>query len=451
MNGIRKILTGVLTVSLLMTMAACREESEEEVVAETPDISDNGLYSPEPEPVPTEEPEQEAERIVISMVGDCTLASSQYNDDFERVIGEDFTWPFAGVMEIVGEDDFTIANLEGSFSDNQLAASTTFYFCAPSSYAQILSEGSVDLATMGNNHTNEFGKAGVEDTKAALDAVGVSHLSGGYGEIYEVQGMKLGVYVSPFGPTAENMKSGVTALKEQGADVIIACAHWGIEGAYHPAQAQISAGRAAIDAGADVVCGSHPHVLQKMEEYGDGYIFYSLGNFSFGGNTNPRDKDTVVAQVSIVQTEDGGYEVEGVSWIPCSLTSKPGVNNYQPIPYEEGTKEYERTMSKLDGTFTGPDLVVDYSHLNGKDDDPAPSVAPETSQPPVTEPPVTPPVPETGTDAGGETGAQTGETTDGGSETTTEAGGETVPPVQEPPAEIPPADGQPVEEPAPAA
>lgn len=442
MNGIRKLLAGLLAVCMLMPMTACREEKEEEVVAETPDISNNGLYSPEPEPTPTEEPEQGEERIVISMVGDCTLASSQYNDDFERVIGDDYTWPFAGVMDIVGKDDFTIANLEGSFSDNQLAASTTFYFCAPSSYAQILSEGSVDLATMGNNHTNEFGKAGVEDTKAALDAVGVSHLSGGYGEIYEVQGMKLGVYVSPFGPTAENMKSGVTALKEQGADVIIACAHWGLEGTYKPAQAQISAGQAAIDAGADVVCGSHPHVLQKMEEYGGGYIFYSLGNFSFGGNTNPRDKDTVVAQVNIVKTEDGGYEVEGVSWIPCSLTSKPGINNYQPIPYEEGTEEYERTMSKMEGTFTGPDLVVDYSHLDGKEDDPAPSAAPETSQPPVTESPVEPPAPETGTD----TGTEAGGTTDGGSETTTEPSGEAAPPVQEPPA-----DSQPAEESTPAA
>ena len=134
--------------------------------------------------------------------------------------------------------------------------------------------------------------------------------------------------------------------------------------------------------------------------------------------------------------------MEGVSWIPCSLTSKPGINNYQPIPYEEGTEEYERTMSKMEGTFTGPDLVVDYSHLDGKEDDPAPSDAPETSQPPVTESPVEPPAPETGTD----TGTEAGGTTDGGSETTTEPNGEAAPPVQEPPA-----DSQPAEESTPAA
>jgi len=371
---------------LLFTLTACKKDTETLPEAETPDIAQTGLRTPEPQTTTSPEPEKDDEEspIVISMVGDCTLASSQYNNDFETVVGDDYTWPFAKVLDILQEDDFTIANLEGSFSDTPLSANTTFYFCAPAAYANILTEGSVECATMGNNHTNEFGKTGVEHTTQALDTAGVAWIKGDTGDLYEVNGMKLGVYVSPYSPSTSDVTSGVKALKDQGADFIIVCAHWGIEGSYRVTSAQSSVAHAAIDAGADVVCGTHPHVLQKTEEYGDGYIFYSLGNFSFGGNTAPRDRDTVIAQITIVKQEDGRYTLDDVNCIPCCLSSKSNGNNYQPIPYKEGTEEYERTISKLDGTFSGPDLVVDYSNLTGgQEDDPAES--PEPSDPSVTD------------------------------------------------------------------
>ncbi len=111
--------------------------------------------------------------------------------------------------------------------------------------------------------------------------------------------------------------------------------------------------------------GTHPHVLQRTEAYHNGYIFYSLGNWSFGGNTAPRDRDTAIAQVTVMQNTDGTVELQGFSLIPCCLSSMSGVNDYRPKPYEKDSEEYARAMSKLDGTFTGPDLNVDYSFLNG--------------------------------------------------------------------------------------
>ena len=360
-------MAALLVLLMAGMLSACGREEESLPLAEEPILADDGLYSPDPTDSP--EPVEEETPIVISMVGDCTLASSQYNDDFESVVGTDYSWPFAGVREILESDDFTIANLEGSFSDRPLSAATTFYFRAPSSYAQILKEGSVECATMGNNHTGEFGKEGIRDTKDALDAVEVSHLTSGEGTVYDVRGMKLGVYVTAFGPGESEVRSGVRSLQDQGADLIIVCIHWGVEGSYRTTASQTSVAHAAIDAGADVVCGTHPHVLQKLEEYGDGYIFYSLGNFSFGGNTNPRDRDTVIAQILVEQTAQGDYEVSGVNLIPCCLSSKSSGNNYQPVPYAVDSKEYDRTLSKLDGTFDGPDLVVDYSHLTGSQDE----------------------------------------------------------------------------------
>jgi poly-gamma-glutamate synthesis protein (capsule biosynthesis protein) len=137
--------------------------------------------------------------------------------------------------------------------------------------------------------------------------------------------------------------------------------HWGLEGSYQVTGGHAQLGQAAIDAGADLVYGSHPHVLQKIEEYNGGYIFNSLGNWSFGGNTAPRDRDTAIIQVTVKRDANGIVSLDGYSAIPCCLSSTPSINDYRPEPYEEGSDEWKRTMSKLDGTWTGADLVIDYS------------------------------------------------------------------------------------------
>lgn len=353
-------MTVALTGALALCLCGCKETKVE---TEPPDVAESGLNTP----VPTPEPEP----IVISMVGDCTLSSSQYNSDFETVIDGDYSWPFSGCVDVLGADDFTIANLECSFSETPLYGYTTFYFCGPAEHAQILTEGSVECATMGNNHAGDFGQQGIDNTIAALDAEEVSHVIGGEAQVFDVKGMKLGIYVSPWTvgghwvPKDEDVANGVQALKDQGAEFIIVCCHWGIEGSYRANQGQIDIAHAAIDAGADVVCGTHPHVLQKTEEYNGGFIFYSLGNFSFGGNTNPRDKDTIIAQIVVEKDAGGEYQLTERKTLPYRLTSITQKNDYKPVPYEEGSEEYLRTLSKLDGTFTGPDLSVDYSNLTG--------------------------------------------------------------------------------------
>ena len=230
---------------------------------------------------------------------------------------------------------------------------------------------------MGNNHTEDFGQKGIDRTHDALDAVGMPYIDADDCRIFEVEGMHLGVYVAPYMPTVEDVQSGVVALQERGADIIVVCAHWGNEGTYHPTTEQQEVGHAAIDAGADIVCGDPwgiggkdgPEgwsvILARTEQYGDGYILYSMGNFSFGGNTAPRDRDAAIAQAHITLSRDGLYSVESLEFIPCCLSSTEKVNDYRPQPYEEGSEEYVRTMSKLNGTFDGPDLTINYSSLTG--------------------------------------------------------------------------------------
>lgn len=311
---------------------------------------------------------EEPETFVISMVGDCTLASSQYNSDYESYINKhDFSWPFSGTVNYLENDEFTLANLECTFSDQALGSSSLFQFRAPTSYAEILKHGSVEYVTLGNNHTYDFGEQGLTDTKAALDSAGVSWAGPGESKVYTTEhGLKIGVYCPGWtGLSERNITSGIEELKQAGADLIIMSAHWGSEGSYAVTASQQSFAHIAIDAGADIVFGTHPHVLQRTETYHDGYIFYSLGNWSFGGNTAPRDRDTAIAQVTITRETDGTVALKDFSLIPCCLSSTNGVNDYRPTPYAQDSEEYKRAMSKLDGTFTGPDLTVDYSFLNG--------------------------------------------------------------------------------------
>lgn len=324
-----------------------------------------------PAPVETsqpkaEEPKPDPDTFVISMLGDCTLASSQRSTDFDRVIeANGVEWPFSGTVDILSADDFTMANLECSFSDDDLLSSTTFAFHGPAAYAQILSNGSVEAVTNGNNHTLDYNEKGVEDTRAAVEGVNVGYVSAKESKIFKTErGLKIGIYCPGWrNNTLEGVEKAIPALREKGADIIIYAPHWGEEGKYHPNAEQELVAHAAIDAGADIVCGTHPHVMQRMEEYNDGIIFYSLGNFSFGGNNAPRDRDSVIAQVTVTKAKNGSFKVSGYELIPCCLSSSEGINDYRPVPYEKDSEFYARALSKLDGTFSGPDLTVDYSFL----------------------------------------------------------------------------------------
>ena len=318
-----------------------------------------------PSPEPTEEPSPK--EVTISMIGDCTLASSQYDNAFEDYLSKNgLAWPFSGTAEFFQNDVFTLANLECSFSDKELGSASLFYFRAPTANTGILSEGHVDCVTLGNNHTNDFGEQGLLDTEAALDAAGIDWVGPNDAKVFDTDiGVRIGVYCPGWSGLSEsNIQVGITALQSAGADICIFAPHWGNEGSYQVSSNQEAFARIAIDAGAQIVCGTHPHVLQHVEEYNGGYIFYSLGNWSFGGNTVPRDRDTAIAQIKLVLQKDGTYALTGYELIPCSISSTAGSNDFRPVPYEEGTDEFARTMSKLDGSFSGPDLHVDYSFLN---------------------------------------------------------------------------------------
>lgn len=317
-----------------------------------------------PTPPPTPEPEPEV--FTLSLIGDITpdsvAAFRNTSKGYQNVVNGDMSYVFAHTRDYFTDDDFTIANFECVLSDsNPPKADKNFTFLAPTSYAGILTDGSVEFVTLGNNHVLDYGQQGYDDTKAALDAAGVGYAGRDEGVIYTTQsGLKIGVYAASFG-TVEEVKAGVKALINDGAEYVIYAMHLGDEGSYDVNADQTAQAHAAIDAGADLVYGSHPHTLQPIEKYNERYIFYSMGNWSFGGNTDPRDKDTLIAKLTLTRTE-GVIELTDLKIIPCASSGVERGNNYQPVPYEEGGEQYQRTLTKLDGSFTGANLTIGYTY-----------------------------------------------------------------------------------------
>lgn len=346
------------------------------------------VSAPEATPVPTPEatPEPEPEYFTISCIGDLTLNSNQkYPLHYSSKMNGDYAYPFANTVQYFAEDEITLSNLECSFSDKKLTydyTATYFYFLCPSEWINILPQGGVDFVTMANNHTRDFYDAGVTDTKAALESIGMP-----YGENEQAQiittksGIKMGIYTAgdlysvgeaeKSNPSKEQALAGIQQLKEQGAEYIVCMFHWGSELKYRPKECQVELARACVDAGADLVYGSHSHCLQPIEEYNDGIILYSMGNWSFGGSSGPTDPDTAIFQLTLRRDPDGSIHNDSYEIIPCCVSSdleaaaakKDMYNNYQPTPYEPGTEAYDRAMSKITGTYEGKDLSTDYSNF----------------------------------------------------------------------------------------
>ena len=314
----------------------------------------------------TVETEPQPVRYVLTFAGDCTLGNQKgasLQSGFVGTIGTDYSYPFADVMEYFANDTATFINLEGTFTEYPYAEDKMFAFKGPKEYINILTQGSVEFANVANNHSYDYGQQGYNDTIALLEENGIAYGESKQRTIFEVaDGLKIGVYSVAGAYNTNGLAENIKALKKEGADIIVACMHWGEEYYYVPNQDQIIIARAAIDAGADIVYGHHPHVLQKIEEYKDGIIFYSLGNFSFGGNNSPADKDTAILQQEFIRYPDGTLEMGELTIIPCYVS---GIleygNDYQPMPIPETDETaYQRVLTKLAGKYHLTNLYVSY-------------------------------------------------------------------------------------------
>ncbi len=293
--------------------------------------------------------------LSVTAVGDCTLATDsnmRESRSFESMMKKqdnDYSYFFKKVKPYFEDDDLTIVNFEGVLSDRGSRQPKRYAFRGDPEYIKILTSSSVESANIANNHTFDYGDDAFQDTKDTMKEHNVTPFGLDEIAIMEIKGLRVGL----IGTNALNDKSSeeypeiFERLKSQDPDLIIATFHWGEEKAKFPGKSQIKLAHEAIDNGADLVIGHHPHVLQGIEKYKGKYIVYSLGNFCFGGNHNPSDKDSMIFKQTFTFV-DGELQLneDNISVIPCSISSQKKVNDYQPTPLSG--KQYTSVKEKIE-------------------------------------------------------------------------------------------------------
>ena len=360
-----KIITAVLSAAGICLMTGCADDirGASSVVSLQPqpltDMAVSMEPSPEPIPVPTTEPpieenavpEEETSNIVtitVSAAGDVTLGTHHEQDywaSFRQAYdqAEDDSYFFANVFDIFNEDDMTLVNLEGPLTLAEEAREGQIYSIkGDPEYVNILTAGSVEAVSMGNNHILDYMQQGRDDTIQAVEEAGIIYAYEKTVGLYEIKGINIGMIsvneVSQGYLVEDTIQKGIAELQEQGADLILVSCHWGVEREYYPEDYQKILGEKCIDWGADLVIGHHPHVLQGIDEYKGKYIIYSLGNFCFGANRNPPDKDTMIFQQTFTFIDGEKQDSQEIRVIPCSVSSVTERNNFQPTPAEGGEK-----------------------------------------------------------------------------------------------------------------
>lgn len=305
------------------------------------------------EPVTTEAPDRV--EIVISATGDVTLGNyigqgyaNSFDYTYEQGVGD--AYYFENVADIFEADDLTLINLEGPLTNSEEPKEgQTFTISGDPAYVNILLEGNVEAVSMANNHRLDYLEKGTEDTVAALTEAGIVYAYDDVVGIYEVDGIQVGMIsvneVNEGWLVEAKIQDGIEKLKEAGADLILVSCHWGVEKENYPEEYQMKLGRKCVTWGADLVIGHHPHVLQGIEEYKGKYIVYSLGNFCFGANRNPTDKDCMIFQQTFIFENGELQDDKDIKVIPCSISSTTKRNDYKPTPATG--KEANRIIGRI--------------------------------------------------------------------------------------------------------
>ena len=301
--------------------------------------------------------------MTITCTGDFTIGGDNYHkkDIFTPELnahGGDINFTMSGVRDILLNDDLTIVNFEGTFTDTTYVPSNKkeneFLFNISPSYVSVLTDNGIEAVSLENNHVMDHGEEGYEDTKNTLREAGVIYSNSEEKGIFEFEGIQVAMlsylcidrYGKPFGgyPTFEEKVAADIAEAKQYYPLVIVSFHWGLEPTssqpnrgYKPTDNQIRLGRLAVDSGADLVVGHHSHRVQPIEYYNGVYICYSLGNFCFAGHKSPKDMTSIMFQIRY-RIKEGKVSYKDFRVIPIRISSKQKVNDFIPTPFKPGAE-----------------------------------------------------------------------------------------------------------------
>ncbi|MBI4877831.1 MAG: CapA family protein [Acidobacteria bacterium] len=275
---------------------------------------------PKPPPAPPPPP---LTRLLVG--GDVML--SRYVGRLARRSG-DAALPFRAIASTLSAADIAFVNLESPFSDRGRPADKGMLFKAEPAMVQGLVLAGIDVVSTANNHARDQGAYGLEYTLRWLDRHGIRAVGTGADAVLERNGLRFGFLAYTYDQANGNypdqdrrvamldvpvMRADVKRMCER-AGVVIVSMHAGREYSPRPDSQQVEFARAAIDAGASVVAGHHPHVAQPAERYRDGVIFYSLGNLVFDQFQSPETQQGLLGEVAF-----RGRRIESYRTVPIRL------------------------------------------------------------------------------------------------------------------------------------
>lgn len=257
-------------------------------------------------------------------VGDINLSRSVASEIIKQ---NNVDYPFLGMADVLKSTDFNFANLESPIAPagKQVIGGNSLIFGAPAANAQALKDYNFQIVNSANNHAFDQGLAGIDITSSTLDGLGIKHEGTGDNldqawkpAAVEVNGIKIcfvgasfsslndggkvtNTYVARIEDTAR-LKSAIDTAKAE-CDFVVATMHAGIEYTKVPNSAQTTFAHNAIDDGADMVIGAHPHWVQPIEKYKNKYIFYSLGNFIFDQSWSQDTSEGLTLKITISKNQ----------------------------------------------------------------------------------------------------------------------------------------------------
>ena len=316
--------------------------------------------------------------IVLTFAGDCTLGTEEKTrnapDSFDSVAKEKgYDWFFANFLDLFSGDDCTVVNCEGVLSDNseEEVKEKAFRFRGPEEFGEIFRRGSVEAVSLANNHARDYGWNGLWDTMRVLEEKGIGWARDMDFWIFEKDNIRIAFTAVDYGIYQNSnylIRQRLQQMKTDGEiNAAVVLVHEGRE--YFPKHLanQEQFGNYFVRfAGADLVIMHHPHVVQGIRILNNRSIFYSLGNFVFGGHhlvsrgeKGTNSLYTLVVQARMYFTDDGVYTGQQIVLYPAYDSGADPQNNYQPIRItaEEAAPVWKAIQADTD--FQLPDLQTD--------------------------------------------------------------------------------------------
>ncbi len=310
----------------------------------------------------------------MSIIGDIMCHNTQYTDAYNSSTDTyDFSYVFEDIKTYIKTADIAIGNLETTFAGKSVGYSSYPTFNTPEVLAENLKDLGIDVLTTANNHSLDKGYKGIESTIDFLNKADISH-TGTYKSkedqnkilIKNVKDVKIAFLTFTYGtngitvPKGKEycinlidktlMKEQLDLAKEQNPDIICVSMHWGLEYQTIQNKEQENLADFLFQNGADLILGSHPHVLQPMEkrtitlEDGttkDGFVIYSLGNF-MSGQVKENTKNSVILDIQITKNKENKISIDSIKYIPIYMYKSSAKSKaYKILDIEKAILEYE--------------------------------------------------------------------------------------------------------------